>query len=81
MAEDTVIIAQDKPYSVDLEAGKRYAWCACGRSAKQPYCDGSHSVGSLRPHVFTAEIAESVKLCGCKHTKNSPYCDGSHKSL
>lgn len=81
MADDAVIIAQEKPYTVDVEAGQRYAWCSCGRSATQPYCDGSHKVTGLRPHVFTPDKAETVKLCGCKHTKNGPYCDGSHKSL
>ena len=33
---------QLNPYQVELEAGKRYAWCACGRSKRQPFCDGSH---------------------------------------
>ena len=31
------IPAQKAPYGVDVEAGKDYAWCACGRSAKQPF--------------------------------------------
>lgn len=35
-------IAQKAPYSVDVEAGKTYYWCACGQSKKQPFCDGSH---------------------------------------
>ena len=39
MAEPT--IAQKAPYAVDLEPGT-YWWCACGRSASQPFCDGSH---------------------------------------
>ncbi|XP_040002446.1 uncharacterized protein LOC120800420 isoform X2 [Xiphias gladius] len=30
------------PYRVKLSAGKRYAWCACGHSKKQPFCDGAH---------------------------------------
>ena len=30
MAEPT--IAQIGPYEVELEAGKIYKWCACGRS-------------------------------------------------
>ena len=33
---------QLSPYQVELEARKRYAWCRCGRSQKQPFCDGSH---------------------------------------
>jgi CDGSH-type Zn-finger protein len=29
------------PYVVDCKPGT-YAWCSCGKSQKQPYCDGSH---------------------------------------
>ena len=35
-------IAQKSPYAVQVEAGKSYYWCACGLSAGQPFCDGSH---------------------------------------
>lgn len=31
------------PIDVELKKGKSYAWCACGLSKKQPFCDGSHS--------------------------------------
>ncbi|HIH09147.1 MAG TPA: CDGSH iron-sulfur domain-containing protein [Candidatus Diapherotrites archaeon] len=34
--------AGDGPAEVHLEAGKKSAWCACGRSSNQPFCDGSH---------------------------------------
>ena len=30
------VIAQKSPYAVELEEGKTYAWCACGRSGNQP---------------------------------------------
>ena len=30
------------PYKVMVEKGKTYFWCACGKSQKQPFCDGSH---------------------------------------
>ena len=74
-------IAQKGPYSVDLEAGKSYHWCACGRSQNQPFCDGSHKVTEFTPLAFTATETKSAHLCGCKHTKNAPYCDGSHAKL
>ena len=38
----TPIVAQKAPYGVEVEAGKTYYWCTCGRSAKQPFCDGTH---------------------------------------
>jgi len=30
------------PIPIEVEAGKSYWWCACGRSKTQPICDGSH---------------------------------------
>jgi CDGSH-type Zn-finger protein len=74
-------IAQKAPYPVDLEEGKRYAWCGCGKSASQPFCDGSHKGTGLMPNVFTAAETTTAYLCGCKHTGNGPFCDGSHANL
>ncbi len=51
-------IAAKQPAQVELEAGNTYAWCACGLSANQPYCDGKHQKGDLRPIVFKAEKSE-----------------------
>jgi CDGSH-type Zn-finger protein len=75
------VIAQTEPYRVELEAGKTYAWCCCGRSAIQPFCDGSHKATSLLPLKFTAEKDGAAYLCGCKATSQQPFCDGSHKKL
>ena len=72
---------QLSPYQVDLEAGKHYAWCRCGRSKKQPFCDGSHTGTDIEPFMFTAERTEAALLCGCKDTGDPPYCDGSHLLL
>lgn len=78
---DAVVIAQKSPYEVEVEAGRKYFWCACGRSAKQPFCDGSHKGTGLTPVAFTAEKSETLYLCGCKHTQKPPHCDGTHASL
>ncbi len=78
---DEPVIAQKNPYAVELEAGKDYYWCACGRSAKQPFCDGTHKDCTIRPVKFTAEKDGTAYLCGCKQTGNAPYCDGTHKKL
>jgi CDGSH-type Zn-finger protein len=75
------VIAQKSPYQVDVEAGKNYFWCACGRSKTQPFCDGSHKGTGLTPVQFKAEESKTVWLCGCKQTKGRPMCDGTHKSL
>lgn len=74
------VIAQRSPFAVELEPG-RYFWCQCGRSAKQPFCDGSHEGTSFSPVQFTVEKETKVWLCGCKHSGNRPYCDGTHKEL
>jgi len=36
-------IAHRKGFYFEVRAGHRYLWCACGRSANQPFCDGSHN--------------------------------------
>ncbi|MBD8524204.1 CDGSH iron-sulfur domain-containing protein [Pseudomarimonas arenosa] len=77
----TARIAQRSPFPVDLEAGKTYWWCACGRSQNQPFCDGSHKGSGLMPVRLDAERSERLWLCGCKRTANAPRCDGSHKQL
>ncbi len=74
-------IAAKEPKEVKLEAEKTYAWCACGLSENQPFCDGSHKKGDLRPKIFKAEKDESAWLCQCKQTGNTPFCDGTHNSL
>lgn len=68
------------PYSTPLDAGRRYSWCACGLSAKQPFCDGSHRSTQVKPLAFSEQEALTVALCGCKRTQNPPFCDGSHKT-
>jgi CDGSH-type Zn-finger protein len=75
------MIAQKAPFKVAVEAGRAYWWCACGRSAKQPFCDGSHKVTSLTPIKYVAETTGPVWFCGCKHSGHRPLCDGTHKSL
>ncbi len=75
------VIAAKAPNKVVLEAGKDYWWCTCGKSAKQPYCDGSHKGGAFTPMKFTAEKSGDHWLCACKHTAKKPFCDGTHKGL
>lgn len=74
-------VARYKPYYYRLIAGKRYAWCSCGRSATQPFCDGSHQGTSLKPLPVRAEHSQEVLFCGCKQTKTPPFCDGTHTRL
>jgi len=73
-------IARKTPEMVELEAGKKYAWCACGNSKSQPFCDGSHKGTEFSPVMFEAKGGTKA-MCMCKHSGNKPYCDGSHGKL
>jgi len=75
------VIAQKAPFSAEVEAGKTYWWCACGKSARQPFCDGSHKGGEFAPLPYKAEKDGTAWFCGCKHTAHAPMCDGSHRAL
>lgn len=74
-------IPQKSPYGVEVEEGKKYFWCACGKSANQPFCDGSHEGTDFLPLKFEAPESKTVYFCGCKHTEGVPLCDGSHNKL
>ena len=75
------VIAQKSPIPVDVEAGKTYYWCSCGKSASQPFCDGAHKGTDFAPTAFTADKSETVYFCGCKNSSTGALCDGSHKNL
>jgi glutamate synthase domain-containing protein 2 len=62
---------------LELEPGE-YCWCACGKSEKQPFCDGSHAGTEFTPVSFTPDTDGEAYLCACKRTGNPPFCDGTH---
>lgn len=74
-------VADNKPIAVNLKAGEDYYFCACGRSANQPFCDGSHKGTSFTPKSFTVEKDGEAYLCQCKQTGNAPFCDGTHTKV
>ncbi len=74
-------VAGNAPIAVEVEAGKSYFWCSCGKSANQPFCDGSHKGSEFSPLKWTAEENGKKFFCTCKQTGNEPFCDGSHKEL
>ncbi len=75
------VVAQKAPIPVEVEEGKNYFWCACGRSAAQPFCDGSHEGTDIKPMKWTAPETKRVFFCCCKQTAGQPLCDGSHNQL
>ena len=74
-------IAGNSPQMEGLEIGKTYAWCACGKSSSQPWCNGSHKGTEIKPNIFNVEKSKTAAMCMCKQSSNPPYCDGSHKAL
>ena len=75
-------VARLCPFHEKLESGKRYAWCACGLSKTQPFCDGSHKSTDIEPLLFTyADATGPRSICACKRTATPPYCDGAHRRL
>ena len=75
------------PYKVKM--GKKYYWCSCGESKKQPFCDGSHKKFNearkteFHPVEYVNNATEDimVSFCTCKQTKTQPLCDGSHLDI
>jgi CDGSH-type Zn-finger protein len=72
------IRAANAPFFTEVVAGKSYFWCACGKSKRQPLCDGSHNGTDFSPIIYKATETKKVAFCGCKASASQPMCDGSH---
>jgi CDGSH-type Zn-finger protein len=75
MGQPDPALVQPGPCPVALKFGRTYFWCACGRSQRQPFCDGSHAGTGFTPLPFTPRDDHNAVLCGCKRTATSPFCD------
>ena len=56
-------VADTQPIRVELEAGAKNYWCACGGSRTQPFCDGSHRGTPFTPLEFSAGQDGEAWLC------------------
>lgn len=70
-----------EPILLTLTAGQTYHWCRCGRSRRQPFCDGSHAGSALEPLAFSVKRTQTYWLCACKYTRRPPFCDAAHNRL
>jgi CDGSH-type Zn-finger protein len=73
-------IVDRRPMKAKLSPGEHF-WCACGRSASQPMCDGSHRGTGIEPVAFQVEEEQESWFCMCKQSRDAPRCDGAHKDI
>lgn len=73
-------IAQKAPFVMEMATGN-YFFCTCGKSSKQPFCNGSHKGSEFTPQKVEISEVKKVAWCGCKHSSKLPFCDGSHRNL
>ncbi len=67
------------PIPYEVEEGKIYYWCSCGKSSTPPLCDKEYC--GQQAVAYRAILTETVYFCGCKETQDPPFCDGSHARL
>ncbi|MGE3878321.1 MAG: CDGSH iron-sulfur domain-containing protein [Planctomycetota bacterium] len=73
---------QNRPFVVSCSPGK-YAYCQCQRSARFPFCDGTHrelvAAGTdIGPMKVVLDDEKMVAWCCCGKSGKKPFCDGSH---
>lgn len=65
-------------HRVTVKAGVRRSWCACGHSARLPFCDGTHKAPDIgaKPVRMQFEADTELVLCGCVRTADpAGLCD------
>ena len=63
-------IAIKAPIKVEVEEGKKYSWCSCGLSQKQPFCDGAHKAhknedgtSKMKSGMYEATESKVIYFC------------------
>jgi CDGSH-type Zn-finger protein len=63
------------------QVSKSVAYCRCTRTKNPPFCDGSHVVTNITPHILEFDEPTTIAICRCWRSKDHPYCDGTHGRL
>ena len=63
------------------QVSRTVAYCRCTRTKNPPFCDGSHAVTTIKPHILEFEQPTTIAICRCWRSKDHPYCDGTHGRL
>lgn len=74
------VVAQKAPAPVNEEPVARW-WCACGRAASQPYCDGSHRGTGITPVRVEIASAGAAWYCVGKAAASQPRSERGHGRL
>ena len=71
--------SNNNPLPVEVEAGKDYYFCSCGKTSTPPFCDGAHQGTGMEPTHYKSEESGTIYLCNCGRSKTGLMCDGSHQ--
>ncbi|SJM93523.1 Short-chain dehydrogenase/reductase SDR (fragment) [Crenothrix polyspora] len=56
--------ASNGPIAFQVEKGKSYFWCSCGKSTNQPFCDASHDGTRFYPFENAKLFDTAIKTFG-----------------
>ena len=65
-------IPQKRPYPMQVEAGKEYHVCMCGKSQNQPMCDGLMRAQALDQEFSKLPKQDSSRFADANTAKMKP---------
>ena len=65
-------IADNKPIKLALEKDKKYFFCMCGLSRKQPFRDGSHQGSDFTPMAFQCDESKDYTCASANTAATNP---------
>ena len=65
-------IADNKPVKLALDKDKKYYFCMCGLSSKQPFCYGSHKGSDFTPMAFQCDENKDYTCASASTAATNP---------